>query len=368
MDKLITVSAPGRICLFGEHQDYLKLPVITQAIDLRMKIKGWAVDKRRCQIDLPDIHSAEKFELPTDGQPLGYVKDRDHFRAVYNVLLREGLRFNQGIEGVLTSRIPINAGTSSSSALCVAWTRFLVGMASNTEQEHLDPVFIGRVAYLAEVEEFGEPGGMMDQYATALGGVLYQDFANDAAKLQPLSIQTGTFVLGDSLQAKDTRAILHRVKDGALNAINKIKKYNPLFDIYLENVDSLHQYAKMVTTTEFEVLTGALLNRDITREVFPLLQTGSIDDRQLGEMLNRHQGVLAKYSKISTPKIDAMLQAALDAGAYGGKINGSGGGGCMFAYAPESPQKVADAIEKVGGKAYIVRTAKGVQLEMGTEQ
>ena len=32
------VSVPGRMCLFGAHQDYLKLPVITAAIDLRVAI------------------------------------------------------------------------------------------------------------------------------------------------------------------------------------------------------------------------------------------------------------------------------------------------------------------------------------------
>ena len=34
----IEVTAPGRICLFGEHQDFLGLPVIACAIDLTMKI------------------------------------------------------------------------------------------------------------------------------------------------------------------------------------------------------------------------------------------------------------------------------------------------------------------------------------------
>ena len=32
-------SAPGRICLFGEHQDYLGLPVIAMAVDLRFYIE-----------------------------------------------------------------------------------------------------------------------------------------------------------------------------------------------------------------------------------------------------------------------------------------------------------------------------------------
>jgi galactokinase len=38
MKNRIKVSAPGRICLFGEHQDYLGLPVITAAIDLRLEL------------------------------------------------------------------------------------------------------------------------------------------------------------------------------------------------------------------------------------------------------------------------------------------------------------------------------------------
>ena len=57
-----------------------------------------------------------------------------------------------------------------------------------------------------------------------------------------------------------------------------------------------------------------------------------------------------------------MMDAALNAGALGGKINGSGGGGCMFAYAPNNPEQVAEAIEKVGGKAYIVQKDEGTRI------
>ena len=34
------VSTPGRICLFGEHQDYLSLPVVSMAISLYSTILG----------------------------------------------------------------------------------------------------------------------------------------------------------------------------------------------------------------------------------------------------------------------------------------------------------------------------------------
>ena len=38
--KHMKISTPGRICLFGEHQDYLGLPVIAMAISLRINLTG----------------------------------------------------------------------------------------------------------------------------------------------------------------------------------------------------------------------------------------------------------------------------------------------------------------------------------------
>ena len=49
--------------------------------------------------------------------------------------------------------------------------------------------------------------------------------------------------------------------------------------------------------------------------------------------------------------------------ALGGKINGSGGGGCMFAYVPQNPEKVVEAIEKTGGKAYIIHSEVGTRID-----
>ena len=57
-----------------------------------------------------------------------------------------------------------------------------------------------------------------------------------------------------------------------------------------------------------------------------------------------------------------MIDAAMNAGALGCKINGSGGGGCMFAYAPNNPDAVVDAIEAVGGKAYLINADEGTKV------
>ena len=58
-----------------------------------------------------------------------------------------------------------------------------------------------------------------------------------------------------------------------------------------------------------------------------------------------------------------MLSAALDAGAMGGKINGTGGGGCMFVLAPENPGAIANAIEQQGGVAHIIEMDGGTAYE-----
>ena len=60
--------------------------------------------------------------------------------------------------------------------------------------------------------------------------------------------------------------------------------------------------------------------------------------------------------------IELMLKSALEAGAYGGKINGSGGGGCMFAYCPNNPEEVRAAINNVGGRAHIVYADDGTTI------
>ena len=38
VNRRFTVSAPGRVCLYGEHQDYLGMPSVVMAINLRCRI------------------------------------------------------------------------------------------------------------------------------------------------------------------------------------------------------------------------------------------------------------------------------------------------------------------------------------------
>ena len=57
------ISTPGRICLFGEHQDYLGLPVIAMAISLRAKIIGEKRSDNQVIIYKPNLGETETFSL-----------------------------------------------------------------------------------------------------------------------------------------------------------------------------------------------------------------------------------------------------------------------------------------------------------------
>lgn len=353
----LRISTPGRVCLFGEHQDYLGLPVIPCAISLRITMDAGRIPAREARINLPDIGREERFPLKG---AVPYTVERDYFRSAVNVMLRRGYTYSNGIEAVVHGEIPINAGTSSSSALVVTWIGMLARLSD--QQTMLDPDACARLAHAAEVMEFGEPGGMMDHFSTAYGGVIAIDF-HPAIRVRPLPAVLRTFVLGDSREPKDTKGILARVKDRVVDATLLLRAKQPAFSLLSAEAGDLEAFSGALDEAQRELLRGTLRNHAITKTAFELLDDVTVDHHAVGRLLTEHQAVLRDVLRISTPKIDRMLDAALKAGAAGGKINGSGGGGCMFAYAPEHPERVAEAIEREGGKAYIITADVGTRVE-----
>ena len=93
------------------------------------------------------------------------------------------------------------------------------------------------------------------------------------------------------------------------------------------------------------------------------MQSGAPSGATFGADLTRHHAVLRDVLGLSTPRIEGMLEAAGYAGAWGGKINGSGGGGCCFTLCPEaSVDGVIEAMLSAGAAgAWQVEMDGGVQ-------
>lgn len=353
----LRVSAPGRLCLLGEHQDYFGLPILAAAINLRISIMGDTIPENRIFLDLPDIGDNEEFPL---GEPLDYSRERDYLRSAVNIIQREGKTFPSGWRARVQGNIPINSGTASSSSLVVAWVRFL--LESLEDPRAADPGSVAELAFQAEVAEFKEPGGKMDHYASAMGGVIAVHFG-DRIEVRTYENRLGEFVLADSLIRKNTTGTLGFIKSHVLQGLALIRETIPGFTLQSPlgeaEVDSMARLPEV----ERRLVEGTLKTRDVTAEGERLFSAPGFDHQRFGSLLNLQQDVVRDHLQISVPKIDRMIEASLEAGALGAKINGSGQGGCIFAYAPGCAEEVREALLSLDTEPQIVRIDAGVTRE-----
>jgi galactokinase len=242
----------------------------------------------------------------------------------------------------------------------VAWIKFLLEAAG--DQKARDVEEIAELAFLSEVAEFGEPGGKMDHFSSALGGVVSVDFGEEL-KVKKLKNSLKEFVLADSLQKKDTTGMLGYIKSHVLEGVASIQKKINGFNLKSPLTHRENNEIEKLSPDVQRLLKGTLLTRDLTAEGRALFESEVFDHARFGELLSHQHEVLRNFIRISTPKIEQMIDTSLKAGALGAKTNGSGGGGCMFAYAPESAANVAAALEKTGAKAYVVRIDTGARRE-----
>lgn len=182
----------------------------------------------------------------------------------------------------------------------------------------------------------------MDHFACAHGGL----HRFGAGVPESLGSLPGTFVLGDSGQPKDTQGHLARCKDARLPLMGQLD--SPPIDW---------------SETQRVLAEGTRVNRDLETQWAAHMREGHVDGAAMGQALTRHHAVLRDVLGLSTPRIEAMLDAALAAGAWGGKINGSGGGGCMFAHVPDQRvEPVIEAMLAAGAKgAWAVTMDEGVR-------
>ncbi len=350
------VSAPGRVCLFGEHSDYLGLDVIAAAIDLTIEIMAKPRDDRLIVIDYSDLKQKDEFTL---GDFVEYRTKRDYVRGAFNVMARRGVIPKHGWDLQVIGTIPMAAGLSSSSALTVGCIKAITSMAGSD----LSPYEIALRAYDAEVAEFHESGGTMDHYASSIGGIIHVDTREN--KVSKLPAELDIFVIGDSGEKKvDTVGDLRYIRSTVEREYKEISRNLKSFDRRKTALVEVQKLRQGIPTKERRMAEATLRNRDLTNRALKLLNKPSRGGTELGRMLKEHHEILRDDLERSTTKIERMITAAYDAGALGCKINGSGGGGSMMAYTVRDEQEVASSIERAGGTAYIVRVGKGVTITM----
>lgn len=356
--KKIIASAPGRTCLFGDHQDYLGLPVIACAINRNIKLIAKENQTNTFVLNMVDINEIRVIDIDASFEKL---EPRDYFASALRVLQRYGCKPTVGYTITITGDIPINSGTSSSSALLMAWIRFLIE-AFGIDHE-VTPEFLSKLGYESEVLEHGEPGGMMDHFSIGVGNIVYIN-TKEPFSVKIIGKKLDGLITGVSGVPKETIGLLGELKGNALMAIDIVKQNYSDFDLNASNIEDLDKYRNCLQDRLIPYFEAAIKNYHYTKEALKEFEKPVLDLQKIGALMNNHHEVLRDLLKITVPRIDAMINAALKAGAYGAKIVGSGGGGSIVVIAdPKKEKAVIEAILNAGAKeAYAVCVDPGVRI------
>lgn len=362
MNNKICVSTPSRICLFGEHQDYLGLEVVASAINLRFHAEALPRTDSMLNVKLSGENISRE-EIIDISKPISYSNNRDYIKSAVNVLLRKGYKIEHGYDINMTSEIPIGKGMSSSTTMIIAFIKVILEAINSQDKDDQEKIAI--LGFEAEVKEFNEPGGLMDHYSSALGGLVHLKFNPD--KTEVIRIDHAipkNFILFDSLQIKNTTKVLADAKYPVLEALEELKPFGitSIRDFH-ENKENLKLLDKLDDIKKKKI-AASIDNYEILLEGKEMFEGGTFCPNHFGELLKRHHGNLRDGLGISTPIIEEILNTAYENGALGGKVNGSGGGGCCYVYADEKDsEKILAAVKAKGYPGVILRQDSGVRRD-----
>ncbi|HET6164483.1 MAG TPA: galactokinase family protein [Planctomycetota bacterium] len=368
--KPLEAFAPGRLCLFGEHQDYLGLAVIALAIDAGIRVRLEPDGSDALSIDLPDLAGTReetRDRIALDGSsPPRHA--RDWLRLAFAEAAAAGVRPPGGARVTVRGDLPVNAGCASSSALTVAFLRALLAFAGPGAAALAEPRRLADLAWRAEVVRPGGPGGKMDPLTSALGGLVHLSFG-PTPFVQELPARLDGFVLIEGGEPKDTTGVLAATRRDVEAAFAELHALDAGLDLAAVSFDrawTLLQEAKALAPeraarTE-ELVFATLYSRDLLHAALRVLAEPELDRSRVGELLDEHHARLRDALALSTPRIEALRTAALAAGALGAKVNGSGGGGSLFAYAPGCEAAVVAAARELGARARVVTASRGASV------
>lgn len=334
---MIVTSAPGKVILFGEHGVNRQQPALATAVDLRLycRVTPQEDDRytfrsgdRRETISRVDLLAFKrKIDRLRQAEALDEIRAcaQEFFAPARYVLAHIVERVGgPAMEIEWQSNLPMGSGLGSGAAASSA----LALAAFQATGYNAAPQEIAFLAWQGDVIAHGGVASGLDSGACTLGGLTRYTLIN-GPELLPYQIGL-PLVIGDTLVQANTAEINTRVRRWL--AAHPARK---------------HLFAEM----------GLLVQHG-------LAALAANDLATLGHLLNLNQLLLEKLG-VSCPEIERLVEAALEAGALGAKLSGSGGGGIIIALAePERQAAVAEAIEAAGGRSFRVTAGvPGVRVE-----
>jgi len=308
-------SGYGKVILFGEHFVVHGVPGIVSAID---STNDAEVKKTTKGITVSDVRKTAK----------GYAEEKkaQQLESIDRILKAMGIDPNSVAFDIwLGGNLPGFSGLGASAASSVAIAR---AIAEEYGKKFSDEK-INDIAYEAEKAYAGTPSGI-DNTAATFGGLLWfkKNMSGGSNTITKLRIREPVeIVIGSTGVVANTKAMVEGVAE-------RKRKHPEKYDLLFEQAEAL-----------------ALIARKALHE---------FDLKKVGKLMDQNHSLLQEI-EVSHEKLDYLVDVARKQGAYGAKLTGGGGGGCMVALTPgkELQEHVAKAIEKEGYE--VLRTRIGVE-------
>jgi galactokinase len=354
------VRAPGRVNLIGEHTDYNDGFVLPVAVDRAAWLAVSPRDDNWAAIRAVDMRNDDQ-TFPVDRVPSSTGGWADYPKGVVWALLEEGLT-PVGINGVLTSDVPVGAGMSSSAAVEVSFA-FVWNQLSGFGLKLPE---IALLCQKAENQYVGVNCGIMDQMISACGKT------GHAMLLDTRTLERAYFRMPEGVAIVVADSMVRRALSGSEynvrraqceQAVSVIQEELPeviaLRDVTPQQLegfksdmpDVVYRRARHVVTENARVL-----------HVSRALYENRIEDA--GQMLIEGHRSLRDDYEVSIAELDALVEAAVEVeGCYGARLTGAGFGGCIIALvAEEAVPHVQAHLGKVYEAAYGKQPAVYVSL------
>jgi mevalonate kinase len=300
---MIKTSAPGKLLLLGDYAVVYNNPCLVTAVNKRLYVEAEIIENEEDEIITPQVKES-RFVLETIA----------HFKESFSI--RDSVRIKT--QGDFSHQV----GLGSSSAVTVATLEAL----NQLFKKNLTKKQVFDMCYSVTLLIQGVGSGF-DIAAAVYGGTQY--YVTGGKVIKPVNLNTLPLVVGYSGIKADT-------------------------PFYIRKVAEAFKYKKEELTHIFSSISA------LVEEARSGLENS--DFEKTGKCMTENHILLQKLG-VSIPKLDEMVKAANQAGAWGAKLSGAGGGDCMIALvSDEKRDAVKEAIETVGGEViHVELNAKGVE-------
>ena len=367
-EPAISVEAPGRLEVLGNHTDYNEGVVLGAAIDRAVRIRGRRRADGRITVTSRSYPPVE-ITLAELRPQQGSASWANYSLGVANELIVAGAPIG-GFLAEIESDLPGAAGLGSSAAVAIAMVFFLLKLT----QRELPPMQIAKLCQRAENRFAGVRSGLLDQVMSIFGRANHLVFFDcRSEELRTISFPKELlFIVADSGVKRELATAKYNERRAETHAAAAALGLRTLRDV--SSVAALSERrtytAENLRRSETEATAGlspvlrcraahVVGENERVGRACQLIERG--DAAGIGELMNEsHESSRANFEN-STPELDRLVDLARkQPGVLGARLTGGGFGGAIIALCEATKAEQASRnLAAAAAQTFICRPADG---------